>query len=275
MTVLAATDLDRTLVHSDQTAGPVVAHEVIRLERRRGVTTASLTRRTAASLVALERVATWVPATTRSVDGYRRLDLASALGVAPRYAVCANGAVLLVDGVPDAAWGARMRALIARAAPRREVARLLTGHLGALPHGKVRSADGALLVVRTPDVPDGWVAELDALLADRGWRVSAHDEKVHVLPAGLEKSAAVAEVGRRVAASRVLAAGDSPLDADLLLAADAGIQPVDGRLHAAGWHADHVAVTTGTGLRAGEEIAAWLLAQAVAFRPGASSAGDR
>ena len=269
--VLAATDLDRTLVHSDRAAGPVEAREVIRLERRRGVTTASLTRRTAAALVALDRVATWVPATTRSVAGYRRLDLGRALGVAPRYAVCANGAVLLVDGVPDAAWAAQVGRLIARVAPRREVARLLTGHLGALAHGKVRTADGVLLVVRVPDVTDGWVAELAALVADRGWRVAAHDEKVHVLPAGLTKGAAVAEVRRRLGAPRLLAAGDSPLDADLLLAADAGIQPVDGRLHAAGWHADHVAVTTGTGLRAGEEIAAWLLARAVT--PGGSRAG--
>ena len=45
----------------------------------------------------------------------------------------------------------------------------------------------------------------------------------------------------------------------LLLAADAGIQPADGALRAAGWDAPHVAVTAGRGLRAGEEIAAWLL----------------
>ena len=72
----------------------------------------------------------------------------------------------------------------------------------------------------------------------------------------------MAEVRERVAAARLLAAGDSPLDADLLLAADAGIQPADGALHAAGWRAAHVAVTRGVGLAAGEEIAAWLLARA-------------
>ena len=72
----------------------------------------------------------------------------------------------------------------------------------------------------------------------------------------------MAEVRERVAAAWLLAAGDSPLDADLLHTADAGVQPVDGALHAAGWRAAHVAVTRGVGLAAGEEIAGWLLARA-------------
>lgn len=264
MTTLAATDLDRTLVHSARVAGPAAPDEVLCLERRRGVPTASLTRRTAAALVALHRRATWVPATTRSVAEYRRLALRGVLGAVPRYAVCAGGAVLLVDGEPDAAWAGSLRRRLAGAAPLGEVADLLARHLARLPPeaaGPVRVADEALLVVRVRD-PDAGLPELGRRARDRGWRVVAHEQKVHLLPTELRKSDAVAEVRRRLGAPRLLAAGDSPLDADLLLAADAGIQPADGRLHAQGWHAPHVTVTTGTGLRAGEEIAAWLLERA-------------
>ncbi|MDD7936898.1 HAD family hydrolase [Actinomycetospora lutea] len=244
--IVAATDLDRTLVHSARAAGPVVPGSVVCLERRGDVVTAMLTPRAAADLVALDRRACWVPATTRTVAEYRRLDLARGLGVAPRFAVCANGGVLLVDGEPDPAWAAEVRRRVATAAPLAEVARRL---------GAVRDADGCFLVARSADV------ELDGLAAwcaARGWRVDVDREKVHVLPVAVTKSAAVAEVRRRTGAARLLAAGDSPLDADLLAAADAGVQPVDGRLHASGWRAGHVAVTAGTGLAAGEEIAAWL-----------------
>lgn len=263
-TTLAATDLDRTLLHSDRAAGPAPAAEVVRLERRGEVATASLLRGTAAALVALEQRATWLPVTTRSVAQYRRLGLGPRLGLAPRHVACANGGVLLVDGVPDATWAARMARVLAAAAPRAEVAELLAGRLALLPPGSagpVRDADGVLLVVRVR-CPPTWLDELVDRCGARGWRVAVHGEKLHLLPAPLTKVAAAEEVRRRVGATRLLAAGDSPLDAELLLAADAGIQPVDGRLHAEGWRAPHVAVTAGSGLRAGEEIAGWLAAQA-------------
>ena len=228
-----------------------------------------LTRRTAATLVELARRATWVPATTRSAAEFRRLGLGPGLGLGvgttPRYAVCASGGVLLVDGAPDPAWEARVRDLLAGGAPVAEAAELFARHLARLDPGtagSVGDADGLLLVARVADPPAGWLDELAADCDARGWRVARHGAKVHLLPARLDKSVAVAEVRERVAAARLLAAGDSPLDADLLLAADAGVQPADGALHAAGWRAAHVAVTHGVGLRAGEEIAAWLLARA-------------
>jgi hypothetical protein len=263
VTVLVATDLDRTVVHSARAAGPVGPGPVLCLERHAGVPTAMLTRRTAAALAALARRAVWVPATTRSAAQYARLGLGGRLGVTPRHVVAACGGVLLVDGVPDPAWASRVERLLADAAPRAEVVDVLARHLARLPAGAagpVRDADGVLLVVRVP-APAEWLAGLAAACDARGWRVAVHGAKVHVLPRGLGKGVAVGEVRRRIGATRLLAAGDSPLDADLLRAADAGIQPRDGRLHASGWGADHVAVTAGTGLRAGEEIADWLLAR--------------
>jgi len=265
VSTLVATDLDRTLVHSARAVGSDVPGDVLCLERRRGVPTAMLTRRTAATLVELARRATWVPATTRSVAEFRRLGLGRAVGSTPRFAVCASGGVLLVDGAPDPVWEARVRHLLADGAPVAEAADLFTRHLACLAPGTagaVRDADGVLLVARVAHPAAGWLDELAADCGARGWRVATHGAKVHLLPARLDKSVAVAEVRERVAAVRLLAAGDSPLDADLLLAADAGVQPADGALHAAGWRAGHVAVTRGVGLAAGEEIAAWLLARA-------------
>jgi hypothetical protein len=269
MTTLVATDLDRTVVHSARAAGPAAPHELIDLEQRRGVATASMLRSTAAGLAELAHHATWVPATARSVAEYRRLDLAGRLGIAPRYVVCASGGVLLVDGLRDPAWTARVADVLAAAAPSDEIADLAARHLARLAPdtaGPVRGVDGVLLVGRVRCSVSG-LDGLEAQCAELGWRTIAHDDKVHLLPAPLTKLAAVEEVQRRVGATRLLAAGDSPLDAELLGAADAGIQPIDGRLHRQGWEATHIAVTRSAGVQAGHEIVHWLTAVARGTEP--------
>ena len=52
----------------------------------------------------------------------------------------------------------------------------------------------------------------------------------------------------------ILAAGDSLLDADLLLAADRGWRPGHGELADSGWAAGHVTALTEEGVAAGERI---------------------
>jgi hypothetical protein len=74
------------------------------------------------------------------------------------------------------------------------------------------------------------------------------------VPKPLRKSAALAEVIRRTGAEQVLAAGDSLLDADLLLAADRGWSPGHGELADSGWTAPHITALATVGVAAGEEI---------------------
>ena len=137
----------------------------------------------------------------------------------------------------------------------RHFARLPTGAAGP-----IRDADGVLLVARARHTA-AWLDDLTTTCVPYRWRTVAHGDKVYLLPAALTKLAAVDEVRRRTAASRLLAAGYSPLDAEMLAAADAAVTPVDGDLHAQGRQAPHVTVTRRTGLRAGREIARWLLSR--------------
>ena len=90
-------------------------------------------------------------------------------------------------------------------------------------------------------------------------------------PQGLRGAAPVDEVGGRrsrsatgSAAAPLLAAGDSLLDADLLDVADAAIRPAHGELAEAGFTRDHLTVTDTTGVRAGEEMLAWMHARTTA-----------
>lgn len=259
MTVVA-TDLDRTLVYSRRSAGtdPAARYAV---EHREGTATTWTTRRTARLLAALGDAALWVPATTRTRAQFARL----ALPGVHRWVVCAHGGVLLDDGVPDTTWAAEVRRRLAASAPLDQVATGTARRVATLPPGVVgplRRAEDLFLVARIDParVPAGWLDELARFAADRGWEASLGERKLHLVPDGLSKAAAVEEVRRRSdPGGALLAAGDSRLDVDLLRAADAAIRPAHGELHALGWHAPHVAVTAANGIRAGEEIADWLL----------------
>lgn len=261
--VLCATDLDRTLIYS---RGALEAHgdtrrELVAVERHEGKDASWVTAGAAAMLRRLARRGVLVPATTRTPEQWHRIRLP---GPPPRFAVTANGGVLLVDGHPDRSWDATVAAELAQVAPLAEV----WAHASRVCRPewtvKLRNARGLFCyaVLHRRRVPDGFVAEAAGWAADRGWQLSLQGRKLYWVPRTLVKSVAVAEVARRIEAEVVVAAGDSLLDADLLLAADRGIVARHGELVASGWSAPTVTVTSHGGVRGGAEIVDWFAAQA-------------
>ncbi|WP_304045514.1 HAD family hydrolase [Jatrophihabitans endophyticus] len=257
MSVLCASDLDRTLVYSPAAisrwgpAGPTVA-----VERYRDADASFVTVTAARHLEALGGAL--VPVTTRTVAQAARIRLP---GPAPRWSVAANGGVLLEDGVPDPSWAARVHERL------RDVAGLpqVADHVRAVCRPEwtsaVRVAEDLFVyaVVDPERLPAGFVAEQRADASGCGWTLSLQGRKLYWVPAPLTKSAAVAEIARRHDVGRVIAAGDSLLDLDLLAAADEGLLARHGELATAGWTAPHVVRTQASGIAAGEEIAAWFV----------------
>ncbi|MFE0099953.1 HAD family hydrolase [Streptomyces sp. NPDC059009] len=210
---------------------------------------------TAAGLLdELGRAAVFVPTTTRTREQYRRIRLP---GPAPKFAICANGGQLLVDGVSDPDWRAAVGVrLAAECAPLAEVRERLVRTADPAWLLKERVAEDlfAYLVVERALLPDAWVKELAAWAEGRGWTVSLQGRKIYAVPKPLTKSAAAREVARRVGAGQVLAAGDSLLDADLLLAADRSWRPGHGELADTAFAAPGLTALEERGVAAGEEI---------------------
>jgi hypothetical protein len=180
-------------------------------------------------------------------------------GPQPGFAVVANGGVLLVDGVLDRDWSRRVARDLAASVPLDEV----WTHVAQVCHPeftvKLRNASDLFCyaVVHPSRVPEGFVDDLSSWAAERGWRTSMQGRKLYWVPDGLRKSSAVREVAGRLDADCVLAAGDSLLDVDLLLAADRGIHPRHGELYEQGWTAPTVTSTATSGIAAGAEIVHW------------------
>ncbi|MGI5443039.1 HAD family hydrolase [Streptomyces shenzhenensis] len=258
MPVLVASDLDRTLIYSAAalalTMPDARAPRLLCVEVHESRPLSYLTETAAQLLTELGDTAVFVPTTTRTRKQYLRINLP---GPAPAYAVCANGGHLLVDGVSDPDWHARVLArLAAECAPLDEVGQHLADTADPAWLRRHRVADDlfAYLVVERELLPEDWVKELAVWAENRGWTVSLQGRKIYVVPKPLTKSAAVREIARRTGAELTLAAGDSLLDADLLLAADRGWRPGHGELADSGWTAPTVSALSERGVLAGEHI---------------------
>lgn len=258
-----AVDLDRTLIYSAAALGlPLegVAPRLVVAEVYQGRPISYLTARGLALLEELAAVAEFVPCTTRTIAQYERVQLTEAV---PPFAVASNGGRILIDGVECPDWSAAVvDTLATQSAPLPEIAE----HLGKVADplwtrsNKVAEGLFCYLVVDRAELPPAFVSDLTQWCATGGWAVSLQGRKLYVVPAGLTKAAAAAEIARRTGASALFAAGDALLDAPLLEAAEFGIRPAHGELHDLGWTRPHVSVTGQAGVFAGEEILTALLA---------------
>ncbi len=256
--VLVASDLDRTLIYSSAALAlgmpDTHAPRLLCVEIHESKPLSYMTEHAAGLLARLTDEAVFVPTTTRTRKQYQRIQLP---GRAPKYAICANGGHILVDGVSDPDWHASVvRRIDAECAPLSEVRAYLTATTDLSWVRKHRVAEDlfAYLVVERERLPEDWTERFGAWAGERGWTVSLQGRKVYAVPKPLTKSAAVREVARRTGATLTLAAGDSLLDADLLLAADRAWRPGHGELADSEWTAPHLDVLEERGVAAGEEI---------------------
>lgn len=269
--VLVASDLDRTLIYSSAALALAMPDEVaprlLCVEVHEARPLSFMTETAADLLTRLADTVRFVPSTTRTRKQYRRISLP---GRVPRYAICANGGHLLVDGRTDRDWNDEMRRRLADGcAPLEEIRAHLAATADPAWLRKERVAEDlfAYLVVDRERLPAGWVKDLAGWAGERGWRVSLQGRKIYAVPGPLTKSAALAEVVRRTGVRRVLAAGDSLLDTDLLLAADGGLTPGHGELADTGWSAPHITALATPGVLAGEEILRRLLRECTEPEP--------
>ncbi|NUP21118.1 MAG: HAD family hydrolase [Streptomyces sp.] len=258
MPVLVASDLDRTLIYSAAALALTMpdprAPRLLCVEVHESKPLSYMTETAAQLLTDLGDAAVFVPTTTRTRKQYQRINLP---GPAPKYAICANGGHLLVDGVSDPDWHAQVQARLAeQCAPLAEVQDHLMASASPAWVRKHRIAEDlfAYLVVERELLPEEWVKELAVWAENRGWTVSLQGRKIYAVPKPLTKSAAMNELARRTGADLTLAAGDSLLDADLLLAADRGWRPGHGELADDGFTAPGISALPERGVLAGERI---------------------
>ena len=203
-------DLDGTLIFSAarKQVGDIV------IERKDGREISCITARQRELFPKLSNV---IPVTTRSVEQYRRIEFAR-FGFEPRYALCANGGVLLVNGEIDEEWSEWSAEIY------RECEAELSDFRERMESDprrcfEVRLVDGLFLFTKSAEPPET-LRYLGAGVLCESFFMG---EKVYVIPKKLNKGAAVKRLAERLKLSAFAAAGDSLMDASMLNAADTAI----------------------------------------------------
>ena len=245
--MLRVTDVDGTVVFTAQPGdGRVV-------QRYRSGRCAVMDPTAWEAFGACGRSASFLVATTRTAEEFKRLDLPPV-----RFALTSNGLDLTVDGVCDASWRRETeRRLAGTAAGFEEVARVADAILAPLDVAML-VADSYLAVGVTDRLTAETAAErLDPLVAPLGWRADASGRKLYLLARELDKAHGVAALIDRLGGSGHSAAGDAALDEGMLRAAAATLVPRNSWL-ARIPHPRHPA-TRAAGVPAGREIMDWFM----------------
>lgn len=205
--ILFASDLDNTLLfsHKHARAGDVCVEYLD--GKAQGFFPPGVIR----GLTQINRTMRFVPVTSRSIAQFLRIQFPP--GCVPKYALVANGGLLLRNGAVDPAWQARSLAL---AAPwRGELAK--AGELLAqapLPL-RARMVDDLYLFAAC----DSTAEAAQALAHVQGrTRLTAElsGRKLYFFPPGLSKGDALMRLREKFAPARVLCAGDSGIDVPML-----------------------------------------------------------
>ena len=257
-TFVFASDLDRTLVHSAARLAPGEDAPVIEIYKDRGITVARDA--TIAALRALHARGGFVPVTTRSREQLARITPIWALAL-DGWAICANGATLLHRGEIDATWQTAVDRACAESAAVAEARAVLEREIGSpdtvdwMP--LMRDCDARFLysTLDLATAPPTLEADANAVLAPLGWHAILHGRKIYSLPRGVCKGRAARHLRERLGADELMAAGDSALDIELLLAAEHRWCPADAELVEQGIVPDGTRLTDEGHVGAGQQIA--------------------
>ena len=207
MSILFASDLDNTLIYSYKSA----QNEDVCVEFKNAEKLSFMPPKTYLLLKEVVQRCIFVPVTTRSLEQYRRIDL----GVKPKYALAANGALLLVDGEIDKKWALETEQMLNFKLPNLTESYLLFD---------IRYVDSFFIAAKS-EQPQSALEYLKNIIDERKFTLYAVKNKIYVIPNNLSKGIAVKRLKKRLQTELVICAGDSEIDISMLEIADFALYP--------------------------------------------------
>ncbi|MDR1215484.1 MAG: HAD-IIB family hydrolase, partial [Treponema sp.] len=210
--ILFACDLDNTLIRSQPQDGDIA----VEYSGEKVIT--YIPRRTLEIIAKLNNRIMLIPATSRSLEQYRRIKIFHER--VPAYAIVSGGGIILRDGEIDGEWDVYRKNIVDSV--RSEFERLF------------RLLQNDARVERTKIIDDSFIfaksVSAQSVINDLkynavSFNILRHKKKIYVLPTGIDKGAALDEVRRRLGADCIVGAGDSDIDIPLLNRADYALTP--------------------------------------------------
>lgn len=267
------TDLDRTMVYSqnsmqvEEKLKDDLLFKVVEMYEKRPLS--FMTSPAYLNLELINSLACLVPVTTRTEKQFKRIKIPGTTkhdfeSSHKQYAVTTNGAKILVNGKSDPEWDEKIsEGYKGDVATFEEAHHYLKQFKKASWVKDYRSADDFFLylVVDRAETPEHVLKEISAVMAEFNWTTSLQGRKIYFVPEFINKGKAFAEIINRVGGDYSIGCGDSLLDVSLMETADISIRPRHGELEDLGYTAENNISTKHSGIFAGEEITARILAQ--------------
>lgn len=220
--IIFHSDLDSTLIYSDK--NDIGSEKILLEEYESGAT--YITKKTFDGLVNISEKILTVPTTTRSEKLYNRINWQ---GCTFKYALVANGAILLENGKASEVWRKETQKLLEPA--KDELAR--AEHILNTDKRRTRDidiVDEAFLFTKVSQIDDV-VSEIEEKLDLSKVTIRTYKNKLYVLPKSLEKGAALMRFRRYIAEKEridesdilTVAAGDGDFDISMIEEANIGI----------------------------------------------------
>lgn len=232
--MIYASDLDQTLIYSKRSLGvPLESPGLLPAEQINGATSAFISEQALQWLKTLPEDVMFMPVTTRTIEQYRRITVFQT-ELVPAYAVTSNGGNIIVGGEVDREWNRRIHEQVRRDGAHAEEARQVFGqvlHEDWVVNERFCDELFYAFVIERDRMPLEQVLEKARIMREMGWEVSIQGRKIYLVPATVNKQAAVEHIRNLTNGGAVVASGDSLLDRCLLDYADYAIAPRHGELY--------------------------------------------
>lgn len=260
--MLFASDLDQTLIYSHRAFNSQELDEQIRpVEWLDDRYISFMTQKALIKLRELSQRVLFVPVTTRTKLQFQRINFRE-YNIAHSYAVTSNGGTIFYQGREDNDW---TQYVLEGRDNCLAVEDLVTKFNEISNPSWVSPNSGRLAddlfyycLIERENIPLAELASFKIWASDNNWELSVQGRKLYLVPMNVNKKAAIRYIKQKEGRSRVVAAGDSLLDLEMLKAADHGFAPAHGEIYAlflqGTLELERIKFTKNSGLEAATEI---------------------
>lgn len=259
--MIFASDLDGTLIFSQKRCEDIPQNTAIILVEKKGQEEISyMTQRSIDTLKAISESAVFIPATTRTVEQYKRISIFQE-EIVPEYAITSNGGKILINGEVDSRWEEYITAGMEKLpVPAEDVFNRLSEFMEDSWVLSYRFADELfwVFIVNRENMPKNEMNNYIQWATDNGWKISIQGRKLYIIPELINKWSALNYLKQKIACDTIISAGDSLLDYPLLKNSTFGYVPLNCELKT---YLDkeklvvpNITFTKNSGVMAGEEI---------------------
>ncbi|MCB2295505.1 HAD hydrolase family protein [Clostridium algoriphilum] len=265
--MIFASDLDSTLIYSSRHCKLINDEKLVPVDFYNNSMSSFITKSMQDTLKHINESMFFIPVTTRSRIQYKRMTYFYDI-VKPKYAVVANGGIILKDGIELKAWSDISFNKINKVIKVQDMIKLCNFFLEndfVLSYKtcedlfiySIIDEDKLANTLSKGEIDSNYFDVLRSFCQEYNYNVSKQGKKVYIVPDCINKYDPINYIMKLENINMFISAGDSLLDYPMIEHSDYGIVPSHGELlHTLinEKHNDSIYVTKKSGIFAGEEI---------------------